>query len=441
MSASGGRATAAPVASLPQAGTVRVASFTPRGDEVVVGAGRIVRTFKTSGGGALVVVDHGARVTTVAVTPDAQQLVTGGADSVVRVWALREHGRPLHALRGHRGNVTSLALVPGRPVLVSTSTGGFAREWDLRDGQSLHELIGHTNRVTGAALDAKGSHVLTWSTDGTARVWTLDDGKLIASLAAGHKPVTNGAFGPGGIVVTTGDDGLVRLWRPPLEPRLSVVAHVPPPARAAAFTRDGRRVAVGTGAALVVFDSRGRRLARLPADPVRSVALSDDGERVAYATGRRVLVRRTADGSVVATFVAPRPPAALAFAPDGRRLAVADAPGAVKIVPLDGGRLTPLRSRARGRATSVAFDSAGNHVAAGFRGGAAVVWPSAGGVPLWTRPVHATSVLSVAFSRSGRLLVTAGLDSEVHVWDAGDGRRVADLSGHFAIVSGAAFKS
>jgi WD40 repeat protein len=50
-----------------------------------------------------------------------------------------------------------------------------------------------------------------------------------------------------------------------------------------------------------------------------------------------------------------------------------------------------------------------------------------------------TPVLSVAFSPSGRQIVTAGVDSTARVWSAATGQPSYDLSGHAAIVSGAAF--
>ena len=366
--------------TLPLPAHVEVATFTPRGDRVVVAAGPIVRTFLPSGGPALVTVDHGALVKSVAVTPDERTLVTAGHNHVVRVWALRAGGRP-RELRGHRTDVTSLALAPGRPVLVSTGTGGSSRLWDLRTGQPLSELSGHTNHVTGSAFDRKGAHVLTWSTDGTARVWNVDDGKAIAVLPAGRTPVTNAAFGPHGFVITTAADGRVRLWRPQLTPRLKLLARAGSRAGAAAFTRDGRRLVVATPSEVIVLDDRGRRLTRLHVAKAQSVTLSDDGSRVAYAVGRRVVVRRVADGRLDDAFTASSAPRALTFSPHGRVLAVGTRTGDVQARRLGTGETTVLTSH-DGAVTSLAFSRAGNRIAAGHSRGFLTVWRSSGGAAL-----------------------------------------------------------
>ena len=401
----------------------------------------IVRTFKTSGGGALVVVDHGARVTTVAVTPDAQQLVTGGADSVVRVWALREHGRPLHALRGHRGNVTSLALVPGWPVLVSTSTGGFAREWDLRDGQSLHELIGHTNRVTGAALDAKGSHVLTWSTDGTARVWTLDDGKLIASLAAGHKPVTNGAFGPGGIVVHD--------WGRRARAALAAAARAEAQCgRTCPATGTSRRVHPGRTQGRRGHRSGARRLRQPRQAPCSPAGRPEYGRSRSATTASGSRMRRVAAFSSgelptaawsCPTFLLPRPPAPSRSRPMAADSTVADAPGTVRSCPLDGAGCTSSSSPALGQAPASRQLCRGAHLRRQFPWGPAVLWPQCQWCPALRRGDRACGLGAPCWLRQvGPPAGDHGLGRGVHVWDAAAGA-VTDLTGQFAIVSGAAF--
>ena len=52
---------------------------------------------------------------------------------------------------------------------------------------------------------------------------------------------------------------------------------------------------------------------------------------------------------------------------------------------------------------------------------------------------HSDDVNSVAFSRDGKLLVTASRDKDARVWDAATGQLVQLLRGHFGPVAAASF--
>jgi WD40 repeat protein len=209
-------------------------------------------------------------------------------------------------------------------------------------------------------------------------------------------------------------------------------------AHAAAIAPGGQTIAVATPSALTLFDGQARPLNRYPVDSIRAVAVGSG--RVAYVVGRRVVVRRVAGGHIDASFRVPGAPEALAFSPNGGALAVGTAPGAVSIRRLDTGKTTRLSS-STGAVTSLAFSTAGALLAAGDAGGYVTIWRASGGVPLrkWLAHRRGTRILGVVFNRSNRLLATTGRDAEVRVWRVGDGRPVADLSGHFSTVNGVEF--
>jgi WD40 repeat protein len=149
---------------------------------------------------------------------------------------------------------------------------------------------------------------------------------------------------------------------------------------------------------------------------------------------------RIADGRVMATFREPGKPTVVAVSSDGRTLAIGMRSGTVRIRRLDGAGVSTL-AQGDAAVTSLAFSASGDRVAAGLGTGVLAVWRTSDGRRLFRRLAHraGTRVLGVAFNASGSEIVTAGLDHDVHVWDAASGRPVADLTGHFALVSGAAF--
>src|SRR5262249_1693682 len=119
----------------------------------------------------------------------------------------------------------------------------------------------------------------------------------------------------------------------------------------------------------------------------------------------------------------------VAFSGDGRRLASGSGPGSLQVWDLEAGG-EPLRSFPKSRAvTALAFCPDGGRLASASIGRPVDVGGTTPGELLYTR-LHSGLVLGVAFSPDGRRLASAGEDKVVRVWDATTGREVLGLRGH-----------
>jgi WD40 repeat protein/tRNA A-37 threonylcarbamoyl transferase component Bud32 len=180
---------------------------------------------------------------------------------------------------------------------------------------------------------------------------------------------------------------------------------------------------------------RARQLATLEGheDGVLAVAFSPDGRRLASGSAdgalkvwdRRALREtHTLRGHTGAV-------AAVAFSPDGKTLASGGADGAVRIWnPASGDRLATLRGHAAG-VTGVAFDPTGRRLVS--TGGE----PWSGELKLWdltrrkavlNRTWH-NLLAAVAFSPDGKLVAAASHDGSVTAWDAATLTRVRTFKG------------
>ena len=157
---------------------------------------------------------------------------------------------------------------------------------------------------------------------------------------------------------------------------------------------DGRQLAAGNDGVVKVWDWKNRQLLHtFPGhehafDPAwRSAATGDAWRRRARAKAVKLWDAET--GELLRTFPAHRHPvSALAFSPDGGRLA------------------------------SASFDRSVN------------VWDTTTGELLHTFDRIPETSRCVAFSPDGRRLASAGEDKTVRVWDATTGREVLGLRGH-----------
>jgi hypothetical protein len=113
---------------------------------------------------------HQDAVYSVALRPDGQRIVSGGADGTVRLWdsSGKAIGSPIKA---HQGIVSSVALRPDGQRIVSGGEDGTVRLWDSSGKAIGSPFLGHQGDVSSVALGPDGLRIVSGGADGTVRLW------------------------------------------------------------------------------------------------------------------------------------------------------------------------------------------------------------------------------------------------------------------------------
>lgn len=217
-----------------------------------------------------------------------------------------------------------------------------------------------------------------------------------------------------------------------------------------AFSHDGARlVAAGEDGTLSVFDvTTGQLQKKIQAHSksVFSVACHPDGTYIASAGAdnkvrlwnlatQKVLFEKNghAGAYVGAAY-------ALAFSPDGKRLAYGSDARTVTVCDVVSGERIFELGEHEGLPAAVAFSPNNSLLATGSFGGELRIWKAADGTLIRAfAGAHQRAVGAVGFSHDGRLLATGGFDRLIHVWDTTTWHVVHSLTGHSGLVVGLAF--
>jgi WD40 repeat protein len=342
-----------------------------------------------------VLVGPAGPVTVIAWSPDGTRFATSSGappdtqDHAIRVWSTE--GVPLATLTEHTAAVTSLAWSPDSSVLASGSLDRTVRLWRYPDtGQST---------LVGAAPSGQ-VFSLAWSPDGTA-------------LAVGT------------IGIPTGLAGLVRLYRP--DGQLFATLHTRLAGNTLlmtggkflnlAWSPDGRLLAAGA-VDYAIWRADGTLIASIyqGGTPAWGMVWSPDGQRLAIGDENGTVALYSATGEVSVAWHQNGPVAglgSLAFAPDGRTLAIGSR-DSVRLLRVADPQADPLVLHT-GTDASVAWSPDGRRLAAGDRGNVVRLWHTDA---MQEAPLGGcdSPLLDLAWSPDGKILVAGTAGNSVCIW-------------------------
>jgi WD40 repeat protein len=347
---------------------------------------------------------YAAAVSSLAYSPDGSLLAVGlgeGAGPTVRLWDLaraREVCRP-----DCREGISDLAFSPDGKFLVTADRTDTLRLWDPATGKPAGQLTSPKEETIVRCAFLGGGKTLATvegiqSKDWRVTLWDVKARKPVRHIPIspfGYSPPL--AVSPDGKALATGDSEWATVWDPATARE---VRRFQCEASSLAFSPDSRALAAG-------------------GDIKQTVAVWD------LSTGKKRFRRRFADDQ---GGVGP-----VAFSPDGKTLASGGVGGTVRLWDARSGREVRRLHGHQTSVTALAFSPDGKTLATGGnttmyeRDNGVRLWDVATGREVGPRPGHRQGVCCLRFTPDGRQVVSGSRDGTVRLWEAATGKEVRVL--------------
>lgn len=277
-------------------GWITSVAISPDSQTLVSGSwGKTIKIWDLSTNGTLksTLEDDTGSVGSVAISPDGQTLVSGGGsfNNTIKIWDLSTGSLKSTLTKG--SGAVCLGISPDSQTLVSAS-GNTIKIWDLSTGKLKSTIAGHSDAVKSIAISPDGRTLVSGSSDNTIKIWDLRTSKLKNVLAEHSGAVNSVAISPDGQILVSGSsDSTIKIWDLSTDIEKSTLQGHSGTVNSVAISPDGQTLISSS-------DDHTIKIWDLSTDSLKTSSQSNYGavKTIAISPDGRTLVTNTRDNTI-----------------------------------------------------------------------------------------------------------------------------------------------
>jgi WD40 repeat protein len=187
-------------------------------------------------------IKHTDGISAVAISPDNQQLLSGGMDDTARLWNIDGE---LLAKLPHDEPIRDVSFDPKQNRILTAGSDNVLKIWKY-NGELLKVLKGHSGDISAFDISPDGAYIVTVGWDTTMIIWDRYGTEILKLKNIHDDYISDVAFSPNGqFVLTAGWDRQAKLWSINGAFVRSFIGHAGA-VMGVAFSGNGQRIATGS---------------------------------------------------------------------------------------------------------------------------------------------------------------------------------------------------
>ncbi|MBD2627138.1 AAA-like domain-containing protein [Trichormus variabilis] len=370
---------------------------------------------------------HTAAVLAVHISPDGQQIATGGVDKTIKLW--KPDGTLIKTLTGHQSIVRVVRFSPDGEIIASGGDDTTIKLWK-RDGTLIKTIPTQSAGIWNLAFSPDSSTIISAGT-GILQIWSRE-GELIHKVQSETTGIRDITFSPDGQTIAAAcADNRVKLWHRDGTLKMILAGHNAP-VHAIAYSPDGNLlISGGANANIKLWNREGKLLQTIPSGhdaAIYQLAFSPDGKTFTSGSWDKTMKLWNRDGSLITTLRGHNANIwDIAFSPDGSYIASAGAENITRLWKTQNIFQKALYT-STGTVRTVAFNPQGTILAVTGTD-KTIKFFNTNGIRLRTIKTLTTDVSDLEWNSDGSLLASTGEDKTIRIWQP-DGTLVKSLEGH-----------
>ena len=370
-------------------------------------------------------------------SPDGQRIgVASGVTAAV--WDV-ESGDELFALAGHDDAVIEdIDFSLNGDLIATGADDGLVKIWSANGGTLRTSLLGHEDAVSSIDFSPDGTRLVSGSWDDTVILWDVESSFLVNrfrpdGFETDNNYVVSVAFNPWGNRIMAGGYQTVVVWNADDYSEVHRLRGNQADVYAVGFSPDGLRMLTASSGVKIWDWFYGTERFNLSSHrgEVTSAVFSADGEYLLTGSWDNTSKLWSANLKIETLRLTQHDDLNLdaAYSPDGKWVVTTDGSGFVFVHDAETGDVVYdfwVADDEWIQAVSFNPQNSQQFVTADDLGWLQL-WQLGESEPIWSVEAHDGSVYSAEYSADGAIIVTAGADGGVYLWDAETGEYLSEL--------------